>query len=85
MFNNFINSIKSKVQPVKAIANSSLMSDMDSMSAIRDAQTKTAERVEDKENKFLEVCNEGIKMFQQFAEDHQRENSSSSGRVESVL
>lgn len=72
MFNNLINSIKSKVQPVKAISNSGLMSGMESMSAIKDAQSKTSERDEDKENKFLEVCNEGIKIFQEFAEDHQK-------------
>ena len=74
MFNNFINSIKNKVQPVKAISSSGLMSGMESMAVIKEAQTKTVERLEDKENKFLEVCNEGITMFQQFAEDHQKKH-----------
>lgn len=72
MFNKFINSIKNKVQPVKAISYSGLMPGMESMSVIKEAQTKTVESLEDKENKFLEVCNEGIKMFQKFAEDHQK-------------
>ncbi|RZK01773.1 MAG: hypothetical protein EOO43_23870, partial [Flavobacterium sp.] len=72
--NDFINSIKNKVQPVKAISSSGLMSGMESMAVIKEAQTKTVERLEDKENKFLEVCNEGINMFQQFAEDHQKKH-----------